>query len=101
MARQIVVLALIFFAIVGMASATAEVPAASADGPVTPDAVDPNVIGTTDGSNDAAPIGSPVSESAFPNLAPVPSAKSGAATLDVSSIAAAATAAVFAGFFYF
>ena len=98
-----VILALIFFAVVGMASAAAEapIPAASAESPaILAPAGASDAIGTTDGTSDAAPIGAPVAEGTFSNVAPAPSPKNGGAALEISAVAGvAATVAVVAFFF--
>lgn len=90
MARRILVLALIFFAVVGIASATADAPTANdSDGS----------IGNFDGDSDAAPVGGPVPAGVFTTTtdAPTPSPTGGAAALEVSAGAGlvAAIAAVF------
>lgn len=93
MARQIIVVALVFFAIIGMAYAA---PAAKTEAPKAADG--PDTIGTTDGStSDAAPVGGPVAEGVFAE-APAPSPSSGVA-LQISAILAITAPAV-AAFFY-
>ncbi|KAL6969344.1 hypothetical protein U1Q18_029060 [Sarracenia purpurea var. burkii] len=113
--RQGLVLAcvVLFFAVVGLASAattttiapavtpthspssTEKAPAASPSGN---DAGSANTIGNTDGNSDAAPIGGPVPAGVFTtDSAPAPSPTNGAATLEISAVAgvAAGIAAVF------
>ncbi|KAL6983805.1 hypothetical protein U1Q18_017179 [Sarracenia purpurea var. burkii] len=92
MARQLLVLALVFFAVVGLAAATAN----------APESEDDNAIGTTDGNTDAAPVGGPVPAGVFPPTptAPAPApAQGGSAALEVSAAAGVAAAAVAAVFF--
>lgn len=104
MAREIIVLALVFFAIVGMASAAGdhkEAHAAGAEAPKTSAAGGDGVIGTITGghSTDAAPVGGPVPAGSFHNLAPGPSSKS--TRLEVTTVAGAFAAATVAGSFFF
>ncbi|WOG88708.1 hypothetical protein DCAR_0207943 [Daucus carota subsp. sativus] len=93
--RKILVLALACFAIISMASAAQ--PAAPAEAPS-------DDIGTTDGNDDAAPVGAPVPDGAFSQSSgesPSGSADSGAASgLQLSTTAAfLASAACAAAFF--
>ncbi|KAK1403236.1 hypothetical protein POM88_002841 [Heracleum sosnowskyi] len=100
MARRIIVLGLILFVIIGMASAAkpaehsddakevAHGPSddirEAADGPS-------NNIGTTDGNDDAAPVGGPVPAGAFPkgsnDVPSTPPGSSAASALEFSTIA--------------
>lgn len=91
MARRVLVIALIFFAVVGLASATADAPTANDS--------DDDFIGNVDGDFDAAPVGGPVPDGVFTTTtAPAPSPKGGAAALEVS--AAAGVVAVVAAVFF-
>lgn len=102
-ARQFVVVALIFFAIVGMASAeSGPAPDASpAVGAGVGPAPDNNIIGTTDGSSHgAAPAGGPGTDGTSSGLTPSDSPKSGATTLEASTFAGVVVSAVVASFFY-
>ncbi|KAJ7945482.1 hypothetical protein O6P43_030536 [Quillaja saponaria] len=93
MARQIVVLALVLFAVVGMAYATPT--AINAGAPSGTD----GAAGASNHHNDAveAPVEAPVDSSAFsPAEAP-----SGATALGVSAFAGATVATTVAAFFYF
>lgn len=109
MARQhFVVIALVFFAVVGMASATDADPPAEAD--VTGATAD-DVIGNTDGGSEpeAAPVGGPVSSEAFPNGTPStdgPTAAGGAGasaatSLHSLSFTGGAVLAILAGALFF
>ncbi|KAL2547285.1 anther-specific protein BCP1-like [Forsythia ovata] len=94
MARQLIVLALVFFAIVGMASAAGDHKDAHAEGAAAPKASD-GVIGTTSGATpDAAPVGGPVPAGTFNNLAPGPSAT--ATRCEVTTVVGAFAAAAVA-----
>ncbi|XP_058192138.1 anther-specific protein BCP1-like [Rhododendron vialii] len=90
MASQILIISLIFFAVVGLASAAADAPTANDS--------DDDFIGNVDGDFDAAPVGGPVPNGVFTTTTgPAPSPKGGAAALEVSAAAGvvAAIAAVF------
>ncbi|XP_061365786.1 anther-specific protein BCP1 [Gastrolobium bilobum] len=101
-ARHVVVLALVMFAIIGLACAT-EAPKPSADDYEDDD--NEYLTGTRSGdapSPDgviAAPIGGPVPPGAFDTPPSTPSAAS-SSLQHVSAVAGAATATL-AGFFYF
>ncbi|KAL2510306.1 anther-specific protein BCP1 [Forsythia ovata] len=105
MARQIVVLFFVFFAVVGLASAAIDPHASSAavpaEGPLG-DGSGNNVIGTTDGgyNSDAAPVGGPVPAGAFHDGSPAESPKSTATTAEVTSVAGVVAAAVAGSFFF-
>ncbi|CAI9779374.1 unnamed protein product [Fraxinus pennsylvanica] len=104
MARQIVVLFLVFFVVFGLASAAVDPHAASApaEGPLD-SGTDSNVIGTTDGaynSDEAAPVGGPVPAGVFSNASPAESPKSGATTAEVTNIVGVVAAAVTGSFFF-
>ncbi|KAL3636427.1 hypothetical protein CASFOL_020974 [Castilleja foliolosa] len=104
MANQIIVIALIFMATVGIASASTAAPslapaAASgsgnriSEGP-TGESTD-TTIGTISGGNtatDAAPVGGPVPDGVFEDLAPSvgPAPANGATALGVAVVSAAA-----------
>ena len=103
MGKQIVILGLIMLAAVGMAAA--------AD-PAIPSALPPtsgedqggdHVIGSITGgpATDAAPVGGPVPENAFPNLPAAPSPASGAAVVEVTTVAGAIAAVGVVGSFFF
>ncbi|EPS59693.1 hypothetical protein M569_15112 [Genlisea aurea] len=101
MARQIsFIVALILFAVVGLAAATSGTANATAsptavDAPATGD---DSVVGSTteDGNSDAAPVGGPVPDGTFVLTAPAPAPGSGAAAIGVTVTAgAAAIAGVF------
>merc|ERR1711974_64646 len=104
MARQIVVLFLVFFAVLGLASAAVDRHAASAPAEEPLDnGTDSNVIGTTGGAyniDEAAPVGGPVPAGAFPNASPAESPKSGATTAEVTSVVGVVAAAVTGSFFF-
>ncbi|XP_011094384.1 anther-specific protein BCP1-like [Sesamum indicum] len=109
MANQIVAITLVFFAVVGMASAADSTPSVApsssgfspgelADGPILD-----NVIGTVTGAGvtDAAPVGGPVPDGAFPNLAPAPTPANGATALGGTAVAGAIAAAGVVGAVFF
>lgn len=110
MARRIIVLGLILFVIIGIASAAkpaehsddigevADPPSGEvADGPS-------DDIGTTDANDDAAPVGGPVPAGAFPKSSTdaqsTTTGSSAASALDVSTIAGLAATAAGAVFFF-
>ncbi|KAI3452640.1 hypothetical protein Pfo_009304 [Paulownia fortunei] len=112
MAKQIVVLALMFFAAVGMASSIAPTTSTSPSlAPTTgglaegPNGDDGSTIGTISGGSafDAAPVGGPVPNGVFPDLtpAPAPAPANGAAALEVTTVAGAIAAAGVVGSFFF
>ncbi|KAL3511380.1 hypothetical protein ACH5RR_030781 [Cinchona calisaya] len=88
MARQFVVLALIFFAILGMASARANAPSES---PISlGQSTDNDIIGTTDGSASdfgAAPVGGPVSAGTFTPFSPAEAPNGASAIFGASTLA--------------
>ncbi|KZV40019.1 hypothetical protein F511_12414 [Dorcoceras hygrometricum] len=103
MARQaLFVLALIFFAAMGMASAASHAAAPAANTGDAPDPFDETVVGNNAGSVDAAPIGGPVPPGAFPDVptATAPSPNSGAVMLDGAAIVGAGVVAAVAGSFF-
>lgn len=94
--REIIILALICFAIIGMASAAA--PPKSA----TPAEAPSDDIGTTDGNDDAAPVGGPVPSGAFsggsgesPSGEPGSGASPGLQVSIIAGVGATAAAAAF------
>lgn len=95
MGKQILAVALVFFAMVGMAAAAASVQAPSPDEPIQFE----KDFGSPSGSAvDAAPVGGPVGAGVFPDLTPaVAPASSGAAALGVATL----TAGVAVGSFFF
>ncbi|KAK4419351.1 hypothetical protein Salat_2348000 [Sesamum alatum] len=111
MANQIVVITLVFFAVVGMASAAESTPSVApstssaagfsigelAEGPIS------DVIGTVSGAvaSDAAPVGGPVPDGAFPNLAPAPTPANGATALGGTAVAGAIAAGGVVGSLFF
>ncbi|KAA8533243.1 hypothetical protein F0562_033224 [Nyssa sinensis] len=97
----VVVLALVFFAIVGLASTADSTPDAAAAAPAIVDAGGNNdLIGTGDeGDSEAAPVGGPVPEGVFTPVSPAQSPNSGATVLEVSSVAAGAVAVAATLFF--
>nr|XP_027096371.1 anther-specific protein BCP1-like [Coffea arabica] len=105
MARQIVVLALIFFAIVGMASATAQAPAASSEseagiGPA-PDNHDIGLVGGSGADYGAAPIGGPVTPGTFSPGSPAEAPNgSGSTILEASAVAGLVVSAIAGSFFF-
>ncbi|GFY91491.1 hypothetical protein Acr_07g0016870 [Actinidia rufa] len=96
MACKVLVLALLFLTMVGLAAADVN---ANANTLTAND--DSGTIGNIDGGSDAAPVGGPVPAGVFTTVtttdAPAPSPKGGAAALEVSVVAgfAAAIAVVF------
>nr|XP_009780917.1 PREDICTED: uncharacterized protein LOC104229893 [Nicotiana sylvestris] len=108
MARKIMILALVFFGMVCMASAI-DGPAALKDAANAPIAVENNdVIGIVDGTAEngvlaAAPIGGPVPANAFPTISLPSPPNSGATigTLDFFSIATTVVFVAIAGSFFF
>ncbi|XP_010026590.2 classical arabinogalactan protein 11-like [Eucalyptus grandis] len=108
MARQLVVLALVLVAILGLASAQApaKAPAAHSGGEAAAPA-DDSTVGPIDdapaGGDDAieAPVGGPVPEGAFPPTqegpAQAPSSENGATVTKVSAVAVVAAVA---GYFF-
>ncbi|KAF8017599.1 hypothetical protein BT93_H2706 [Corymbia citriodora subsp. variegata] len=106
MARQLVVLALVLVAVLGLASAQspASAPAPYSSGGAAAGPSDDGTIGVIgDGSagSDEAPVGGPVPAGAFPPTeegpALAPSSKSGATVTKVSAVAAVAAVA---GYFF-
>lgn len=102
MARQVLlVVALIFFVAVGMASASSFAAAPAVYTGDAPDPFDETVVGNSAGGVDAASIGGPVPAGVFPDIptAPAPSPASGAVALEAVSIVGVAV--VVAGSFFF
>lgn len=104
MARQIVVPALIFFAIVGMATATTNAPSTSPSGTESSISLGPtpdnDVIGTVSGSASdygAAPVGGPVSAGTF---SPAESPKSASTILETSTVAGVVVSAFVGSLFF-
>ena len=103
MARQFVVIALVLFAVVGMALAENAKGFAPTPTDLDEEPVSNDVIGTSDDGAEspnaiqAAPIGGPVPPRAF---IPAPGEPSAASALHVSALAGAAAIAL-VGFFYF
>ena len=105
MARQVVVIALVLFAVVGMAFAQNAKGSAPTPAPtdLNEELVSNDIIGTSDdgakspSAVQAAPIGGPVPPGAFNSA---PGASSAASALHVSALAGAAAIAL-VGFFYF
>ncbi|KAL8156989.1 hypothetical protein AgCh_001915 [Apium graveolens] len=114
MASRIIVLGLVLFVIIGMASAAK--PAEHSDhgkeaagGPSDHDVGEvaegpSDDIGTTDANDDAAPVGGPVPAGAFPqsstDVQSNTPGSSAASALDISTIAGIATTAAGAAFFF-
>lgn len=95
MARQVLILALVLFAVVGLASVDAAADPVAA----SPSGGDNDDVGTLDGETEAAPVGGPVPDGVFTTNAPAPSPKGGAAALEVSAVGGGVAAAVAAAFF--
>lgn len=108
MARRIIVLGLILFVIIGMASAAKPAEHSDDVGEVAegPDVADgpSDDIGTTDANDDAAPVGGPVPAGAFPKSSEDGQSNSpgssAASALEMSTIAGIATTAAGAAFFF-
>lgn len=97
MARQILLLALVLFAVVALASVEATTnPVASSPS----DGGDDDDVGTLDVDSEAAPVGGPVPEGVFTTTTntPAPSPNGGAATLEVSVVGGVAAAVAVAFF---
>ncbi|XP_059315869.1 uncharacterized protein LOC132066609 [Lycium ferocissimum] len=110
MARKIMILALVFFAMVCMASAIDYAAAALKDAADAPIPVENNsIIGTINGSYEngavaAAPVGAPISGNTFPNITLPPAPNTNGATTstpDFITIATTIVSAAVAGSFFF
>ncbi|EXB82462.1 hypothetical protein L484_027637 [Morus notabilis] len=99
----VVVLALLLFAVAGLASA--ETPDADAAvpsfGPSSDDLIGNSDEGISSHEDEVveAPVGGPAPPGAFPPTAEAPGSHSGASAIDVSAVAGVAVAAV-AGYFF-
>ncbi|XP_055807016.1 uncharacterized protein LOC129875803 [Solanum dulcamara] len=108
MASKIMILALVFLAMVCMASAIADPTAALKDAADAPIPVENNnIIGTIDGTYEnggvaAAPVGGPISGETFPKIS-LPPAPNGAttSTFDFTTIATTIVSAAVAASFFF